>query len=236
MNVDLFELNGRSPKRSIRNVLRSPDFKGAGILLAMLVVGGLAGCGATRPMQYYQLTVPPDIHHAETNASGISLALGPLVASHLYREDRIVFSAGPQQMGTYEFQRWTEPPAEMIQEVLLRQLRASNRYREVFTQRSASRSRSQKSASRNLHVLIVIMGQALSPARFLTPPAGHATAAPDHDATNHPVRNQSAYRLKAVIRPQLRLIHRKLLTFLPSCGTTVLSVNRKTSLRCAPHG
>jgi cholesterol transport system auxiliary component len=140
MNVDLFELHGPSPKRSNRNVLRSPDFKGAGILFAMIVVGGLAGCGATRPTQYYQLTVPPDVHHAETNASGISLALGPLVASHLYREDRIVFSSGPQQMGTYEFQRWTEPPAEMIQEVLLRQLRASNRYREVFTQRSASRS------------------------------------------------------------------------------------------------
>jgi cholesterol transport system auxiliary component len=140
MIVDLFELNGRSPKRGKRNVLHSPDFKGAGILLAMVVVGGLAGCGATRPMQYYQLTVPPDVHHGETNASGISLALGPLVASHLYREDRIVFSSGPQQMGTYEFQRWTEPPAEMIQEVLLRQLRASNRYREVFTQRSASRS------------------------------------------------------------------------------------------------
>ena len=41
-------------------------------------------------------------------------------------------------MGTYEFQRWTEPPAEMIEEVLLRELRASNRYREVFAQRSAS--------------------------------------------------------------------------------------------------
>src|SRR4030088_2813396 len=106
----------------------------------MVVVGGLAGCGARRTIQYYQLTGPPDVHTAETNAAGISLALGPLVASHLYREDRIVFSSGPQQMGTYEFQRWTEPPAEMIQEVLLRQLRASNRYREVFTQRSASRS------------------------------------------------------------------------------------------------
>jgi ABC-type uncharacterized transport system auxiliary subunit len=82
--------------------------------------------------------VPPDVHHGDRNASGISLAIGPMVASHLYREDRIVFSAGPQQMGTYEFQRWTEPPAEMIQEVLLRQLRASNLYREVFTQRSAS--------------------------------------------------------------------------------------------------
>lgn len=104
----------------------------------MVIAGSMAGCGATRPMQYYQLTVPADIHHAEPNATGVSLALGPLVASHLYREDRIVYSSGQEQMGTYEFQRWTEPPAEMIEEVLLRELRASNRYREVFIQRSAS--------------------------------------------------------------------------------------------------
>ncbi len=41
-------------------------------------------------------------------------------------------------MGTYEYQRWTEPPAEMIEEVLLRELQASGHYREVFSQRSAS--------------------------------------------------------------------------------------------------
>ena len=43
-------------------------------------------------------------------------------------------------MGTYEFQRWTEPPAEMIEEVLLRELRASGRYRDVSLQRSGSRA------------------------------------------------------------------------------------------------
>jgi ABC-type uncharacterized transport system auxiliary subunit len=138
MKIDIFGLNRRSAKRGERNVFRWSSFKAAGLLLAMVIAGSLAGCGATRPMQYYQLTVPPDVHHAEANASGISLALGPLVASHLYREDRIVFGSGPQQMGTYEFQRWTEPPAEMIEEVLLRELRASGRYREVFAQRSAS--------------------------------------------------------------------------------------------------
>jgi ABC-type uncharacterized transport system auxiliary subunit len=138
MNDDLFGVNGRSAKRSEQNILCLASFKVSGLLLAMVIAGSLAGCGATRPTQYYQLTVPADVHHAEANASGISLALGPLVTSHLYREDRIVFSSGPQQMGTYEFQRWTEPPAEMIEEVLLRELRASGRYREVFTQRSSS--------------------------------------------------------------------------------------------------
>jgi ABC-type uncharacterized transport system auxiliary subunit len=138
MKIYLPEVHRRSAKRRERNVLRSWSFKAAGFLLAMVIAGSLAGCGATRPMQYYQLTVPPDVHQADANASGVSLALGPLVASHLYREDRIVFGSGTQQMGTYEFQRWTEPPAEMIEEVLLRELRASGRYREVFTQRSAS--------------------------------------------------------------------------------------------------
>src|ERR1700675_1622687 len=138
LSVNRFGVNRRRAKRSERNVLRAASIKAAGFLLTMVISGSLAGCGATRPMQYYQLTVPADVHHAEANTSGISLALGPLVASHLYREDRIVFSSGPQQMGTYEFQRWTEPPAEMIEEVLLRELRASNRYREVFAQRSAT--------------------------------------------------------------------------------------------------
>jgi ABC-type uncharacterized transport system auxiliary subunit len=96
------------------------------------------GCGAARPMQYYQLTVPTDMAQQEPNASGISLAIGPIVSNHLYREDRIVYSGGAQQMGTYEYQRWTEPPAEMIDEVLLRELRASGRYREVVSQRSTS--------------------------------------------------------------------------------------------------
>jgi ABC-type uncharacterized transport system auxiliary subunit len=138
MNAGCFGLRRRRATRGEGKVRRSFNFKAAGFLLGMVTAGSMAGCGATRPTQYYQLTVPADVHHAEPNATGVSLALGPLVSSHLYREDRIVYSSGQHQMGTYEFQRWTEPPAEMIEEVLLRELRASNRYREVFAQRSAS--------------------------------------------------------------------------------------------------
>lgn len=110
------------------------------LLAAAASVAALHGCAAAKPMRYYQLSVPKDMAQAEPNPSGISLALGPLVSSHLYREDRIVFSSSEEQMGTYEYQRWTEPPAEMIDEVLLRELRASGRYREVFSQRSSSRA------------------------------------------------------------------------------------------------
>ncbi len=107
------------------------------IMAAALTVGLLGGCGATRPSKYYQLTVPADAGAVEkADMVPVTLLLGALMTSHLYREDRIVYGNGAEQMGTYEYQRWAEPPAEMIQEVLLRELRASGRYRAVHYRRS----------------------------------------------------------------------------------------------------
>jgi ABC-type uncharacterized transport system auxiliary subunit len=61
------------------------------------------------------------------------------MSSHLYREDHIVYSSRGEDMGTYEYQRWAEPPTEMIQDVLFRALRSSGRYRAVYAQRSSIR-------------------------------------------------------------------------------------------------
>jgi len=103
----------------------------------VLMAGLLSGCGAARPAKYYQLTVPPDAGAVEkSDAVPVSLLLGGLMTSHLYREDRIVYGNGAEQLGTYEYQRWAEPPSEMIQEVLLRELRASGNYRAVHVRRS----------------------------------------------------------------------------------------------------
>ena len=109
-------------------------------LVAALSVGLVTGCGAARPSKYYQLTVPGESTPAsDHNPYAVTLLLGPLRASHLYREDHIVYSSSGEQMGTYEYQRWAEPPTEMMEEVLLRELRASGRYRAVDALRSNSR-------------------------------------------------------------------------------------------------
>jgi len=98
------------------------------------------GCGAARPSKYYQLTTPSgSASVANQDAPPISLLLGPMQTSHLYREDRIVYSSERQQMGTYETERWSEPPVEMMQSVLLRKLRNSGHYRDVNTLRSGAR-------------------------------------------------------------------------------------------------
>ncbi len=66
----------------------------------------------------------------------VTLLLGPIATSNLYRDDHIVYTSSGQAMGTYEYQRWAEPPSEMIKEVLLRELQLSNRYLHVYSSRS----------------------------------------------------------------------------------------------------
>jgi ABC-type uncharacterized transport system auxiliary subunit len=115
-----------------------PPTRGAPLaILTVVALVTLSGCGAARPSKYYQLTVPGEQSTAQSSDPvPATLLLGPLLASHLYREDRIVYSMGGEQMGTYEYQRWAEPPTEMIEEVLLRQLRASGQYKAVYPHRS----------------------------------------------------------------------------------------------------
>jgi len=111
-----------------------------GAALCAFVFGMVAvGCGAARPVKYYQLTVPGDMTTpSDANAYPITLLVGPLTGSHLYRDDRIVYSSG-ETMGTYETHRWASPPTEMVQQVLFRELRASGKYKTVNTLRSNSR-------------------------------------------------------------------------------------------------
>jgi cholesterol transport system auxiliary component len=110
-----------------------------GILAVSVALALLAGCGAARPSKYYQLTVPGDVNEGQAkDPAQVTLLLGALLTSHLYHDDRIVYSSGGEEMGTYEYQRWAEPPTEMIEEVLLRGLRASGHYRAVLTHRSSA--------------------------------------------------------------------------------------------------
>jgi ABC-type uncharacterized transport system auxiliary subunit len=108
--------------------------------ITVLTAGLLTGCGAARPSKYYQLTIPGGdaAPASERSALPVTLLLGPLRASHLYREAHIVYSSSGENMGTYEYQQWAEPPTEMLVNVLLRDLRASGRYRAVDVLRSNS--------------------------------------------------------------------------------------------------
>jgi ABC-type uncharacterized transport system auxiliary subunit len=108
------------------------------VFAVALATGGLAACGgAARPSKYYALEVPATPSHSgAANPYPVALLVGRLTAPHLYRDDRIVYRTGPEQLGTYEYHRWAEPPTEMVEAALLRMLRESGRYRTVQTLRS----------------------------------------------------------------------------------------------------
>jgi ABC-type uncharacterized transport system auxiliary subunit len=106
----------------------------------MLGLGILNGCGAARPSKFYQLTLPNDkTPGADPAPFPVTLLLGPITTSHLYRDDHIVYTSNGEAMGTYEYQRWAEPPSEMISDVLLRELQESERYQHVYSLRSDTR-------------------------------------------------------------------------------------------------
>ena len=108
---------------------------------ALMIAGGVSGgCGSARPIKYYALTVPGNMTPtAEPSAYPITLTVGTLRAPSLYREDHIVYSSAGEGMGLYDSHRWVEPPTDMLQSVLFRELRASGRYRTVNLMRSNAR-------------------------------------------------------------------------------------------------
>jgi len=117
---------------------RLGKISGAFAIGALLAVG-LSGCGSMKPVKYYQLT------HSPTSTLGnspspvdASLLVRPFQTSHLYREDRIVYGGEGGQVGLYDYQRWVEPPVELLQDALARGLRSSGHFRSVTTLRSDS--------------------------------------------------------------------------------------------------
>jgi len=65
----------------------------------------------------------------------------PFETSHLYLDDKIVYGFDSPEMGTYNNQRWAEPPVEILENTLVRGLRASGRFKGVFTPRYAASAR-----------------------------------------------------------------------------------------------
>ncbi|HEV2196476.1 MAG TPA: ABC-type transport auxiliary lipoprotein family protein [Candidatus Acidoferrum sp.] len=107
--------------------------------LGALLAASLSGCGSMKPVKYYQLTHPPTTTLAGSpSAMDVSLLVRPFQTSHLYREDRIVYGGEGEQVGVYEYERWVEPPVELLQDALARGLRSSGHFRNVTTLRSDS--------------------------------------------------------------------------------------------------
>lgn len=97
-----------------------------------------SACAATPPTRYYVLDALPAASAAQGQIP-VRLIVGRVTGSHLYRDDRVVYGTSSVQLGTYEFERWSEPPVDLIQDELVATLRNSGQYRAVSRIGSAAR-------------------------------------------------------------------------------------------------
>jgi ABC-type uncharacterized transport system auxiliary subunit len=112
-----------------------------GIATLATIILLLGGCGAARPVKYYTLNPEPvPMASSMSNAPlQVSILVGPLESSHLYRDDRIVYGNGGVDLGTYESNRWSDNPTEMVESMLVQTLRSKGEFRSVARLRSSAR-------------------------------------------------------------------------------------------------
>jgi ABC-type uncharacterized transport system auxiliary subunit len=98
-----------------------------------------AGCASAKSPRYYRLNLAPVATQSITAPFQVSLLVGRLTAPRILRDDRVVYGMSDVEMGVDEYHRWTEPPTEMMEDLLVQQLRHSGQYKSV--QRISSTAR-----------------------------------------------------------------------------------------------
>jgi cholesterol transport system auxiliary component len=97
------------------------------ILLAAMAVGS---CGSGRPITYYTVDVPP-APAPSTSVYPITLLIGHIGAPGILMDQPIAYRSGQNEIGTYRYHLWDEPPVQILKTSLLRRLRASGKYESV---------------------------------------------------------------------------------------------------------
>lgn len=99
-------------------------------ILVSLAAMALAGCGSGRPIRYYTLQLPP-APGPSTNVYPVTVLIGRIGAPEILHDDPIVYRTGQNEIGTYPYHQWVEPPVRILKDMLIRRLRASGKYRSV---------------------------------------------------------------------------------------------------------
>lgn len=99
----------------------------AGFVLVSVAAMLISACGSGRPIHYYTMQLPPAPAPSKS-VFPVSLLIGRITAPEILQDELIVYRSGPNEIGTYAYHQWVEPPATMVKDMLLRQLRGSGKY------------------------------------------------------------------------------------------------------------
>jgi len=108
-----------------------------GPILVSLIALLFCGCSSQKPIRYYTIqnsTAPP----ISNSQQSVSLVVGGLTGPDIFRASAIAYRVGTNEIGTYQYSRWSEPPVEMVRSSLIRMLKSSGDYQSVAALGSTS--------------------------------------------------------------------------------------------------
>ena len=95
-----------------------------------LMLATLGACGGGRPIRYYTVETPAAAAPS-TSVYPITILIGHIGSPEILQTDAIAYRSGPNEIGTYDYHHWAEPPVRMVKVALVRRLRASGKYQSV---------------------------------------------------------------------------------------------------------
>ena len=98
--------------------------------LVALALAALSSCLGGKRIRYYTVTLPPTPAQ-QTRVYPIALLIGHIGAPEILEDQPIVYRSGQNEIGTYQYHLWAEPPAQMVRSMLIRRLRSSGKYQAV---------------------------------------------------------------------------------------------------------
>ena len=98
----------------------------------------LSGCSHPKPIRYYTVQSSTTAPAASTNAQSVSLVVGTISGPDIFRTSPIAYRIGANEIGTYQYSQWIEPPVILVQSSLIRVLRASGNFQSVMSLGSTS--------------------------------------------------------------------------------------------------
>src|SRR5579872_1099779 len=97
------------------------------VLLLFTVCIAETGCVSTRPVHYYALGEPSPPSNPG-KPEGPILLVGKIETPEPLQDGRIRYRTGSNEVGYYEYHRWTERPGIIVGNELLHALRDSGKY------------------------------------------------------------------------------------------------------------
>lgn len=106
-------------------------------ILVSLLALSLSGCVSNKPIRYYTIK-PPAAPTLPNSTHPVSLLVAGITGPEIFRDTPIAYRVGANEIGTYQYRRWAEPPVEMLQGNLIRLLSSSGNYQSVASLGSTS--------------------------------------------------------------------------------------------------